>query len=171
MEEWRQREAERERAEAERKDRAAERERREAERRRREAERAQRLRSLDGLNSLSGKEFEKLVQSLFIRDGYTVIRRGRSGDEGIDLVIVAGTDRDVVQCKRWKSVVGPAVVREFYGALHHEHARHGYIVTTARFSDAARRWISTKPITLIDGYRLIQWLEGRFSPYRMVDGR
>ena len=36
----------------------------------------------------------------------------------------------------------------------HERAYHGFLVTTAEISDAARQWAADKPITLIDGAAL-----------------
>jgi hypothetical protein len=93
-----------------------------------------------------------------------VVRRcGGSGDEGIDLVIETRGASDVVQCKRWKADVGAAVVREFYGSLMHAGARHGFIITTAKFTEAARQFARGKPITLIDGHRLLQWLGGHYT--------
>jgi restriction system protein len=132
----------------------------EVRRKQQEEERQRRLRTLEGLNALTGIEFEQLVQSLFQKDGYTVKRCGGAGDDGLDLVLTIGDSRDVVQCKRWKGDVGPAVVREFYGAMIHAGARHGFIVTTARFTAAARVWSQNKPIALIDGQALLAWVSG-----------
>jgi restriction endonuclease Mrr len=36
----------------------------------------------------------------------------------------------------------------------HERALHGFLVTTAEISEAARSWAADKPITLIDGHTL-----------------
>jgi Restriction endonuclease/DnaJ domain len=134
---------------------------------RQERERIQRLQTIDGLNRLKGDEFEKLVVTLFERDGYSVRRCGGAGDGGLDIVVSIGDVIDVVQCKRWKSEVGPAVVREFYGAMIHAAARHGFIVTTSTFSAASRDFALNKPITLIDGAALLVWLgDGTFSARR-----
>ena len=78
-----------------------------------------RPKTLQELQRLTGTEFERLIASLFIEDGYVVSARGGSGDEGIDLILQIGTSRDVVQCKRWKSDIGSPVIREFYGSMMH----------------------------------------------------
>ena len=149
-------------SEAERRAEQARRESARAEERRRKEERS-RVRSLEDLHRLSGSEFESLITSLFVKDGYKVVRRGGSGDEGIDLVLETGNAKDVVQCKRWRADIGSPVIREFYGSMLHAHARHGFIVTTAAFTQSATDVAVGKPITLINGRFLLSWLNGTTS--------
>jgi len=92
-----------------------------------------------------------------------VQRRGRSGDDGIDLIIKMSTSTDVVQCMRWKSDIRSPVVHDFYGAMMHADARHGFIVTTADFSVNARAFARGKPISLISGQDLVRWIDRRYS--------
>ncbi len=132
-------------------------------RQREERERRGRLRTIEGLHKLTGSEFEELIESLFRDDGYEVQRRGRSGDDGIDLIIKMSTSTDVVQCMRWKSDIRSPVVHDFYGAMMHADARHGFIVTTADFSVNARAFARGKPISLISGQDLVRWIDRRYS--------
>jgi HJR/Mrr/RecB family endonuclease len=113
--------------------------------------------TLEQLHNLSPCEFEHHVAELFEQRGYLVTVRGRSGDLGVDLELV-GSDgrRAIVQCKRYRHAIGPDVVRELFGTMVHEMALHGFLVTTAVFSDAAREWARGKPISLIDGSTLVQ---------------
>lgn len=115
------------------------------------------LRSPDQLQALNPALFEQFVAGLFRQKGYEVIVRGRSGDLGVDLdVLNQQGRRAIVQCKRYRSTVGPDVVRELYGTMIHERAAHAFLVTTAEISDAAREWARGKPITLIDGALLVE---------------
>jgi DnaJ-domain-containing protein 1 len=140
--------------------RAAAQAREEEERRRQRAS----VRSLEELHQLSGSDFELLIARHFQRDGYTIERKGGSGDEGVDLIIRLNGTIDVVQCKRWRYDVGAPVVREFYGALMHHGARHGFVITTASITDSARAFAVGKPITLIDGVALLAWLQRGGQP-------
>ena len=141
---------------------------REAERQ--EEARKRKVRTLEGLQQLSGKEFEDLIANLFRKDGYTVRQCGGSGDQGIDMILhITNTEKDVVQCKRWKSDVGSPVVREFYGAMMHSNARHGFIITTAVFSSGARRFVTGKPITLISGPDIIRWINNAYSAWNSAE--
>jgi restriction system protein len=107
------------------------------------------------LYALSPRDFEHHVARLFERRGYQVEIRGRSGDLGVDLALTQPDGRRaIVQCKRYRHTVGPEVVRELFGTMVHELAAHGFLVTTADISDAARAWAADKPITLIDGRTL-----------------
>lgn len=112
--------------------------------------------TLQQLRTVSPAEFERYVAAVFRQKGYHVAVRGRSGDLGVDLDVTNQQGRRaVVQCKRYRSTVGPDVVRELYGTMIHERAAHAFLVTTADISDAAREWARGKPITLVDGALLI----------------
>ncbi|MBE2200925.1 MAG: restriction endonuclease [Anaerolinea sp.] len=112
---------------------------------------------LDTLYALSPYDFEVFVAQLFRKKGYGVQHRGRSGDMGVDLELMqVGGRRAIVQCKRYRSAIGPDVVRELYGTLIHEQAAHAFLVTTADISESARQWARGKPLTLIDGTTLAQ---------------
>ena len=111
--------------------------------------------SVDQLYALSPRAFEQFVAELFERRGYKVEVRGRAGDLGVDLVLMAPDGRRaVVQCKRYRHQVGPDIIRELFGTMVHERAFHGFLVTTAEISEAARQWAADKPMTLIDGAAL-----------------
>ena len=107
------------------------------------------------LYALSPRAFEQFVAELFERRGYTVEVRGRAGDLGVDLALTrADGRRAVVQCKRYRHQVGPDIIRELFGTMVHERAFHGFLVTTADISEAARQWAADKPMTLIDSAAL-----------------
>ena len=146
--------------------RKAEEDARAQEQRRREAEAAwaRRFKYRADLDRMTGSEFERLIATKFREVGYEVLPCGGSGDDGIDLVMNHCGHKDVVQCKRWKNDIGSPIVRDFYGALLHANARHGFIVTTARVSASAARFAGGKPITFIDGDTLLAWLDGTYRP-------
>ncbi len=111
--------------------------------------------SVAEMYALSPAEFEDYVARLFAYKGYQVGLKGRSGDQGVDLLVSDRQGRQaIVQCKRYQSTVGADVVRELYGTFIHEGVAHAFLVTTAEISDAARQWARGKPLTLIDGVLL-----------------
>jgi restriction system protein len=129
----------------------------------REIEETRRVTVLAELHRLSEPQFKDLIASLFKKEGYTVRRRGGNGNDGIDLVLQAGQEKEVVECKRSKTDIETPTVREFYGALMHAAARHGFIVTTASFSQGARDFARGKPISLISAAEILQWMDGTYS--------
>ena len=117
-------------------------------------------RSVDDLRRLSPDNFEELVAAFFRQFGYKVRRTGRSGDHGIDLLIYTKKDgKWVVQCKRWRGSVGEALIRELYGAMHHEQAQRAFLMTTGTLTPSAVSWAKGKPITLYDGEGLVRLLK------------
>ncbi len=113
------------------------------------------LRQIQAMDPFAFEEY--VAQRLFARQGYTVINTQDSKDGGIDVLV---TDRygqqAVVQCKRYKATVGSGTVRELYGTMIHTGAARAFLVTSSTISDDARKWAADKPITLIDGKRLVE---------------
>ncbi len=120
-------------------------------------ERFGRLQRLEQLHSLDPGEFELFCAYLYEREGYTAYPTGRTGDEGVDVLLQRGGQTTVVQCKRYSGTVGQPTIRDLYGVMMHHRAQGAALVTTGSISDAARRWASDKSIQLIDGHDLISW--------------
>lgn len=115
------------------------------------------------LDQVSPQMFEALIGKLFEAMGYSVLQVGQTGDEGIDLLCRdAEHHLTVVQCKRYKGKVGQPIVRDFYGALMHRNAKHGYLVTTGDFSAAAQSFATRKPITLVNG-SLLRQMQSKYT--------
>lgn len=113
--------------------------------------------SLADLQAMSPAEFEAWVTRFFARRGYHAVNTPDVGDDGVDVLLTDPQGRRAVaQCKRYQGTVGAEVVRELYGTVAAEDAFLGYLVTTGRISDAARRWAQGKPLELIDGERLVR---------------
>jgi restriction system protein len=122
---------------------------------------------LDRVREGSPAFFERLIVELLIAMGYggssdeAGRALGRSGDDGVDGVIdqdPLGVDQIYVQAKRYGegNNVGPAAIRDFFGALSLKKAHKGIFVTTSAFSDSAiqtARDLGSR-IVLIDGIQL-----------------
>jgi restriction system protein len=125
---------------------------------------------IDSLLSILGRmepaAFERLCQRLLREAGFIKVEvTGRSGDGGIDGIGVLRMNlvsfQVLFQCKRWKSSVGAAVVRDFRGAMV-GRADKGLIITTSSFTSDARREATrdgAPAIDLIDGEMLCQLLK------------
>jgi restriction system protein len=110
--------------------------------------------------------FERVVVELLVKMGYGGSRAdagkaiGRSGDGGIDGIIKEdklGLDVVYIQAKRWdNNPVGRPDVMQFAGALQAQRANKGIFITTSRFTDDARNYVSQigSKIVLIDGEQL-----------------
>ena len=120
------------------------------------------------LKTISPAFFERVVVELLVKMGYGGSRAdagkaiGRSGDGGIDGIIKEdklGLDVVYIQAKRWdNNPVGRPDVMQFAGALQAQRANKGIFITTSRFTDDARNYVSQigSKIVLIDGEQLAQ---------------
>ena len=118
------------------------------------------------LKKSSPSFFERAVVELLVKMGYGGSRAdagkaiGKSGDGGIDGIIKEdrlGLDVVYIQAKRWdNNSVGRPDVMQFAGALQAQKANKGIFITTSRFTDDARSYISQigSKIVLIDGEQL-----------------
>ncbi len=115
----------------------------------------------------SPKFFEKLVVELLLKMGYGGSQKdagkavGRSGDSGIDGIIKQdklGLDVIFIQAKRWENVVGAGEIRNFVGSLAEQKANKGVFITTSKFTEEAKRYVTTiqHKVILIDGEILAQ---------------
>jgi restriction system protein len=110
--------------------------------------------------------FERVVVELLVKMGYGGSRAdagkaiGKSGAGGIDGIIKEdklGLDVVYIQAKRWENnPVGRPDVMPFVGALQAQKANKGIFITTSRFTDEARSYVSQvgSKIVLIDGEQL-----------------
>ena len=115
--------------------------------------------TLESIRELSPVEFEKFVSFYFGRMGYVVETTPLSGDGGVDLFLKSDVREAIVQCKRYKGTVGQPTLRDLYGAMMHHKADEAYIITTGTISLPAQKWAEGKPIHLVDGVTLMQWIE------------
>ena len=93
-------------------------------------------------------QFEQDVKKLHEQNGYTILYQATSGigDGGIDTLAqrINGADVEtlIIQCKKWKQVIGPGVVRELIGSIEDFKSTQaidaqGVLYTTSYFSKEA----------------------------------
>lgn len=117
-----------------------------------------------GLQSLTWREFERLVGEAFRRRGYHAVETPSGADGGVDLILRKDGDRAFVQCKHWKTwSVGVKPVRELMGVVAAKGATRGILVCGGRFTAEALRFAEGQPLELIDGpqlWRMIKEVQG-----------
>jgi restriction system protein len=116
--------------------------------------------TLHKLRSLSPTEFENYIAELFTRLGYKTERVGGGYDGGIDVIAEKDGVKHYIQCKKFITrQVTPHDVRDFYGALVSKHSNaHAFFITTNIFTLESRKFCENKPIELIDGQKLMDYI-------------
>jgi len=110
----------------------------------------QRKHSKDHWNKMTGHAFEQAVANLFRNIGFTAEVSNRGGDGGVDIILQKNSRRVAVQCKRYKSPVGPHVIRDLWGTMRYLGFDEGCIVTTTGFTKGVTSFAEDKDIFLID---------------------
>jgi restriction system protein len=102
------------------------------------------------------------VGEAYRRRGYTIEEiGGASPDGGVDVLLYAGGQKTIVQCKRWRTAqVGVSLVRELYGVMVAERAERAIFVTTGTYTSEALAFASGKPLELVDGRALAKLVAG-----------
>lgn len=115
---------------------------------------------IESIRAMSWREFETLIAETYRRQGFTVEETGGGGaDGGIDLILRGKGQKAIVQCKQWRTYrVGVKVVREMYGVMTHEKADRVVIVSSGTYTKEAQDFAKGKPILLIDGQDLAQYI-------------
>ena len=132
-----------------------------AEKAAREAARDAELRKRSYWTFLDGYGFERATAEVLNKHQFNAVVTPGSGDGGVDIQVTRNGLRGVVQCKAHMASVGPAVVRDLYGVIHHTRASFGIIVSLGGFTTGAVEFARDKPILFVDLDDLIAMQEGR----------
>jgi restriction system protein len=115
------------------------------------------------LVDLTPYAFETVIRDLFQAMGFDTYQTRPSRDGGVDCVahytksVIGG--KYIIQAKRYIHRVPVEAVRDLAGALDHERASKGILVTTSDFTPAGYQFAHGKPIELINGNGLLALLK------------
>lgn len=112
------------------------------------------------LQGMKPWEFENYIADLFSKLGYKTEVTGGAYDEGVDVIAQKNGIKHYIQCKKFiTQAVSVGAMRDFYGAIADHLANgKGYFITTNIFTLEAERFVEGKPIELIDGQKLIEYI-------------
>jgi hypothetical protein len=110
---------------------------------------------------LDGYAFERATAEVLNKHQFNAFVTPGSGDGGVDIQVTRNDLKGVVQCKAHIACVGPHVVRDLYGVIHHSRASFGIIVSLGGFTKGAVEFARDKPILFLDISDLIAMQEGK----------
>lgn len=126
------------------------------------------------ISTLSGTDFEILVQSLLKEEGYeNVIKMGGAGDLGVD-IIASKRQQDrlvhyIFQCKRWASNVGSDPIQRLYAERMRRGLNYAVCVTTSGYTKDGKKVAMDLEVEIVDGNQLMQRLN-RYFPGEYYNG-
>ncbi len=117
--------------------------------------------SLEKIKALTPDQFESFVCDMFEKLGYTVEKVGGPNDGGIDVIAQKNGIKHYIQCKKFVTQqVSVGAMRDFYGAVADKLSdAKAFFITTNVFTLEAEKFAEGKPIELIDGRRLMEYVK------------
>jgi len=117
------------------------------------------LQPRDELLAISPREFEYMIALLFKRMHFDVVLTQQTVDGGFDVLLkctsAGNSETSIVECKRYVPNVPVKDIRSLLGVVERDHLTRGLLVTTARFTRAARKESEkTNRIELVDFEKL-----------------
>jgi HJR/Mrr/RecB family endonuclease len=92
---------------------------------------------LDGVDEMTGWEFERWLEAFFLRLGFQVERTPYRGDYGADFVLTWSGVRIAVQAKRTSRLVGVQAVQQVVAARAFYGCEQSMVVTNSYFTEQA----------------------------------
>ncbi len=111
------------------------------------------------IDKMSGPEFENRLVVLYKNLGYQVEHTGKSGDLGVDLIIIKDGRRTAIQAKCWQGNVNERAVQEVFTGKTVHHCDHALIFTNSNFTSFARKVAYDTNVQLCGRNYLIKLLE------------
>ncbi len=116
--------------------------------------RARQFRTVQQLYSMTPGEFEQYVADLFSLGGHQAQVVGRSGDQGVDVLLEVEGRKIAIQTKLYSGTVGNDAVSQVYAGKALYGADEAWVIATSHFSASAKQLAQATGVRLIDGNEL-----------------
>lgn len=93
--------------------------------------------SIDDIDMMNGLEFEDFISYLFKQMGYTVNPTPKSGDQGIDVIVIKNQLCIGIQTKRYASSVSNKAIQEVVAGIKHYGLEKAIVITNNYFTKSA----------------------------------
>ena len=86
---------------------------------------------------MRGAEWEAFLADAFHLLGGIIEPTGKSGDQGVDLIVEIGARRYAIQAKGYVSSVGNSAIQEAVAGMAHYRCNCSAVITNSRFTAGA----------------------------------
>ena len=106
--------------------------------------------TIDGIDLMTGVEFEAFIADMFSRMNYRTQITKATGDQGIDVIAENDEMKIGIQAKCYSGNVGNAAIQEVVGGKKYYHVTHLLVVTNNYFTESAIRLAQANNVILWD---------------------
>jgi hypothetical protein len=111
---------------------------------------------------MTGATFEAFLAEVFKELGYTVVPTGKTGDQGVDLIITRNGSRTAVQAKGYVGqIVGNAAVQQVHAGKGFYGCQGAVVITNSSYTSSAKELAAKLHCQLIDGSQIPDLIDGR----------
>ncbi|MBV9454239.1 MAG: restriction endonuclease [Rubrobacter sp.] len=121
-------------------------------------EAAELARLFEGVQMMSGPQFEAFMVNLFRAMGYQANMLGGPGDQGVDILLQRNKERIAVQCKNHAKPVGNRPVQEVFAGMRHHRCDQAWVVAPAGYTKGAYDLVRSVDVSLFDGRNIKGWI-------------
>jgi Holliday junction resolvase len=114
--------------------------------------------------SLDGVTFEREVGRLFAAQGYSVQHTPQTGDGGVDLVLIRGDWKTVVQCKAHAGRIGIGVGRELVASMQDFGAQEAILVAREGVTLVLKEYAEERGIRILELGHVLAMQSGTTTP-------
>lgn len=120
---------------------------------------------LDGVDAMSGIDFENYCIAILQRIGYTNVHgTAASGDQGVDIVAEKDGIKYAIQCKRYTSKLDNTPVQEIFAGKQYYGCDVAVVLTNNYFTDGAQDLAGKTGVRLWNRTDLNRMIEQAFPP-------
>jgi len=123
-----------------------------------EIRKKQRAIQIANIDTMTGIEFERYLQTLLSHRGYSVQLTKASGDLGVDLIASSNTTKFAIQVKRYESKVSRRAISDAVGGMRHYGCNKAIVITNNYFTPDAITLAQSTGCILIDRDILASWI-------------
>ncbi|RIK88624.1 MAG: restriction endonuclease [Planctomycetota bacterium] len=113
--------------------------------------------------AMRGSEWEAFLAEVFHLLGGVIEATGKTGDQGVDLVVNFGQRRYAVQAKGYVNSVGNSAVQEAVAGMAHYRCNCSAVITNSRFTPGAIALAESNCCLLIGEDQIPAFVLGRLA--------
>ncbi|MBO7332226.1 MAG: restriction endonuclease [Alphaproteobacteria bacterium] len=107
----------------------------------------------------TGEDFEDFIMDILKKKGFKVKKTPKTGDQGVDLIVRAGTDKIAIQCKFYSQPVGNKAVQEVAAGRVFYQCNKAVVVSNQTYTVSARQLAHSLGVELLNEKSIISYLE------------
>lgn len=113
-----------------------------------------------GLDEIeTGEDFEDFIMDILKKKGFKVKKTPKIGDQGVDLIVRAGTDKIAIQCKFYSQPVGNKAVQEVAAGRVFYQCNKAVVVSNQTYTVSARQLARSLGVELLNEKSIVPYLE------------